>query len=90
MPQPQFTPGFPTKIIGKGRALWRGDNRAPNFRVELRFGIVAPVGRKGVQELLNVVTDASDKRLPVVARMCLAALGARLRRLKSTLWSSTV
>jgi transposase len=46
------------------------------------FGIVAPVGRKGVEELLNVVTNASDKRLPVVARMCLAALGAQLRRLK--------
>jgi len=46
------------------------------------FGIVAPVGRKGVEELLNVVTDASDKRLPVVARICLAALGVQLRRLK--------
>jgi transposase len=46
------------------------------------FGIVAPIGRKGVEELLNVVTDASDKRVPVVARMCLAALGAQLRRLK--------
>ena len=34
------------------------------------------------EELLNVVTDASDQRLPVVARMCLAALGAQLRRLK--------
>ena len=48
------------------------------------FGIVAPVGRKGVEELLNVVTDASDKRLPVVARMCLAALGAQLRQLKES------
>ena len=46
------------------------------------FGIVAPVGRKGVEALLKVVTDSSDKRLPVVARMCLAALGAQLRRLK--------
>ena len=46
------------------------------------FGIVAPVGRKGVEELLNVVTDASDNRVPVVARMCLAALGSQLRQLK--------
>jgi transposase len=46
------------------------------------FGIVAPVGRKGVEALLNVVTDSSDKRVPVVARMCLASLGAQLRRLK--------
>jgi transposase len=46
------------------------------------FGIIAPVGRKGVEELLNVVTDSSDKRVPVAARTCLAALGAQLRRLK--------
>ena len=46
------------------------------------FGIVAPVGRKGVEALLNVVTDSSDKRVPVIARMCLASLGAQLRRLK--------
>ena len=46
------------------------------------FGIIAPVGRKGVEALLNVVTDASDKRVPVVARMCLTALGTELRRLK--------
>jgi transposase len=46
------------------------------------FGIVAPVGRHGVEELLNVVTDTNDKRVPEVARMCLAALGAQLRRFK--------
>jgi len=46
------------------------------------FGIVAPVGRKGVEELLDVVADPSDKRLPDVARACLTALGAHLRRLK--------
>ena len=46
------------------------------------FGIVAPIGRKGVEELLDVVADPSDKRVPEVARACLAALGAQLRRLK--------
>jgi transposase len=46
------------------------------------FGIVAPVGRKGVDELLDVVADPSDKRVPEVARMCLAALGAQLHRIK--------
>ena len=34
------------------------------------FGIVAPVGRNGVDQLLGVVADASDKRLPEVARAC--------------------
>ena len=47
------------------------------------FGIVAPVGRRGVEELLQIVADASDKRLPEVARACLAALGAQLRMLKA-------
>ena len=46
------------------------------------FGIVAPVGRKGVEQLLDVVADASDKRLPEVARACLLALGTQLRALK--------
>ena len=46
------------------------------------FGIVAPVGRKGVEELLGVVADSNDDRLSEVARVCLAALGAQLRRLK--------
>ncbi len=46
------------------------------------LGIVAPIGRKGVEELLDVVTDSSDKRVPEVARVCLAALAGQLRRLK--------
>jgi transposase len=34
------------------------------------FGVIAPVGRKGVEELLRVVADPSDKRVPdVVACM---------------------
>ena len=47
------------------------------------FGIVAPVGRHGVEQLLGVVADASDKRLPEVARACVAALGAQLQTLKA-------
>ena len=46
------------------------------------FGIVAPVGRNGVEDLLDVVADPSDKRVPEIVRTCLAALGAQLRRLK--------
>jgi len=47
------------------------------------FGIVAPVGRKGVEELLKVAADASDQRVPEIARACVAALGAQLRMLKA-------
>ena len=46
------------------------------------FGIVAPVGRHGVDELLRIVADASDQRVPEIARACVAALGAQLRVLK--------
>jgi len=47
------------------------------------FGIVAPVGRNGVEQLLGIVAEASDKRLPEVARACVTALGAQLRVLKA-------
>jgi len=47
------------------------------------LGIVAPIGRKGVEELLDVVADRSDKRVPEIARTCLIALGAQLRSLKA-------
>ena len=46
------------------------------------FGIVASVGRHGVEELLKVVADPDDKRVPEIARACLSALGAQLRRIK--------
>jgi len=47
------------------------------------FGIVAPVGRKGVEDLLRVVADPKDERVPKVARACVVALGAQLRMLKA-------
>jgi transposase len=47
------------------------------------FGIVAPVGRRGVDELLEVVADVNDNRLSEVARACLAALGDQLRMVKA-------
>ena len=46
------------------------------------FGIVAPVGRRGVEQLLEVVADKAEDRVPEVARMCLA-LGGQLRALKA-------
>ena len=46
------------------------------------FGIVAAVGRNGVEELLDIVADPSDKRVPDIARTCLAILGTQLRSLK--------
>ena len=46
------------------------------------FGIVAPVGRNGVEDLLRIVADPSDERLPELARACVAALGSQLRMIK--------
>ena len=47
------------------------------------FGIVAPVGRRGVEHLLEVVANPAERRLPEVARTCLAVLGSQLRALKA-------
>ena len=47
------------------------------------FGIVAPVGRNGVEQLLKVVADSNDRRLPEIARTCVAVLGAQLQMLKA-------
>jgi transposase len=47
------------------------------------FGIVARVGRNGVKDLLDVIADPNDGRVPEVARTCLAALGVQLQTLKA-------
>ena len=39
--------------------------------------------RQGVEQLLGVAADTNDKRLPEIARACVAALGAQLRTLKA-------
>jgi len=46
------------------------------------FGIVAAVGRNGVEELLKIVANPTDKRVPEIVRACLMALGAQLHRIK--------
>ena len=46
------------------------------------FGITAPAGRRGIEELLRVIADPSDKRVPELARGCLAAFGSQLPGLK--------
>ena len=61
--------------------LIRQQNAVTNaLRAHLaEFGIVAPVGRRGVEELLRIVADANDPRLPEIARACVAVLGEQLR-----------
>jgi transposase len=47
------------------------------------FGVVAPIGRQGVEKLLAVIDDGSDERIPILARRCLMALGAQLLLVKN-------
>src|SRR5262249_42766470 len=42
------------------------------------FGIVAPIGRRGIDQLLAIVADESDVRVPPDARLCLQMLAAQL------------
>src|SRR5262245_58537354 len=42
------------------------------------FGIVAPKGRQGVAQLVAIVNDQKDARIPGLARNCLIALGLQL------------
>lgn len=46
------------------------------------FGVVAPVGRLGVERLLEVVADAGDDRVPEDARLCLQMLAVQLEVVK--------
>jgi transposase len=49
------------------------------------FGVVAPVGRMGVERLLAVIADQDDRRIPPDARVCLEMLGAQLVVVKDQL-----
>jgi transposase len=46
------------------------------------FGVVAPVGRMGLERLLAIVTDRDDLRIPADARVCLEMLAAQLAVVK--------
>jgi transposase len=46
------------------------------------FGIVAGIGRNGLERLLNVIEDNEDERIPSAARDCLVALRAQLGMVK--------
>lgn len=43
------------------------------------FGLVAPVGRNGLETLIAIIADAADKRVPIDARSPLQMLIAQLR-----------
>jgi len=42
------------------------------------FGLVAPIGRRGLQGLIEIVRDETDARVPASARICLKLLAEQL------------
>ena len=52
------------------------------------FGIVAPVGIPRVKELLAVIADPDDDRLPPVARTCLEALAKQFMSLHHEIYAA--
>jgi transposase len=46
------------------------------------FGIIAPLGRRGIDQLLAVIADEKDTRVPADARVCLVMLAAQLAVVK--------
>lgn len=46
------------------------------------FGVVAPIGRNGIEQLLAVIHDETDQRIPAEARFCLRMLEAQLTVVK--------
>ena len=46
------------------------------------FGIVAPIGRRGLDQLLAIIADEEDTRAPADARLCLRMLAAQLAVVK--------
>lgn len=43
------------------------------------FGIVVPIGRQGLEALIDTIHDESDDRVPAEARCCLQMLATQLR-----------
>jgi transposase len=52
------------------------------------FGIVAGVGRNGLERLLKVIEDGDDDRVPPCARDCLLALRAHLEMVKHQIFDA--
>jgi transposase len=43
------------------------------------YGLIAPIGRNGLQTLIEVIDDETDDRVPPEARLCLRMLVAQLQ-----------
>jgi transposase len=46
------------------------------------FGVIAPIGRNGLDQLLAVLSDLDDERVPALARDCLVAVAEQLMLVK--------
>ena len=50
------------------------------------FGIVAGIGRNGLQALLDLIRKGEKAEIPAEARLCLAALADQVDLLKQRSW----
>ena len=72
-------------VLHRGRELLVGQRTAliNALRGHLaEFGVVAPQGKRHVGDLMAVISDAADARLPKIARSVLAALVRQMQRLE--------
>ena len=76
---PDPVPNFPSwRMFVRQRTML-----ANSLRAHLaEFGIVAGVGRNGLEKLLKVIEGGNDDRVPSVARDCLLALRDQLEMVK--------
>src|SRR5499427_4653512 len=51
------------------------------------IGITAPQGREGIKQLLAIIADHEDTRLPIDARASLMVLAAQLQAMQTTIGS---
>jgi transposase len=62
-------------VAGDGGMTWPRGRRHDAIRAHLaEFGIVAALGRRGVDALTAIVEDVEDGRIPELVRNCLAPL----------------
>jgi transposase len=54
------------------------------------LGIVAAQGREGVKQLLTIIADERDERLPIDARASLIVLAAQLQALHTMIGAMSV
>src|SRR6516225_3722868 len=73
---------WPHRHIVVGRSVEQTYGRFAHHFVFDVAGVTGCIERNGIEELLHVVADPNDQRVPEITRACVAALGAQLHSLR--------